>query len=123
MTKDNDDDIKCYIKHCKKEMDKSKNDLDRIINKKNNKLYDDYKKHKISQKEFIKKAIRNHKKLFNSIQRINLHNCQLDKCYKYVKKRLDKASDEINVKKKNNYNINDFNNIFKILFKKNIKKL
>jgi hypothetical protein len=117
------DDIKCYIKHCKKEMDKAKKDIDRKIILKNNKLYDDYKNNKISQRTFIKKAIKNHKILFNSIQTINVHKCQLKKCYKYVKKRLDKEADIIGYKKKRNYTIQDFIDIYKIMFKKNIKKL
>ena len=33
------DDIKCYIKHCKKEMDNAENNINREITLKNNKLY------------------------------------------------------------------------------------
>ena len=45
--------------------------------KNNDKLYDDYKSNKISQRTFIKKAIKNHKILFNSIETINVQKCQL----------------------------------------------
>ena len=117
------DDIKCYIKHCKKEMDNAENNINREITLKNNKLYNDYKHNKISQKTFIQKAIKYNKKLFDSIQTIKLHKCQLDKCYKYVKKQLDREADIIDYKKKRNYTINDYNNIYKIMFKKNIKNI
>jgi hypothetical protein len=118
-----DDDIKCYIKHCKKEMDKAKNTIDREINMKSILLYNDYKTNKISQQTFIKKSIKYNKKLFDSIQTIKLHKCQLNKCYKYVKKQLDREADIIDYKKKHNYTINDYINIYKIMFKKNIKKV
>ena len=118
-----DDDIKCYIKHCKKEMDKAKNTIDREINMKSILLYNDYKTNKISQQTFIKKSIKYNKKLFDSIQTIKLHKCQLNKCYKYVKKQLDREADKIDYKKKHNYTINDYINIYKIMFKKNIKKV
>ena len=118
-----DDDIKCYIKHCKKEMDKAKNNINREINMKSNKLYEDYKNNKISKQTFIQKAIKYNKKLFDSIQTIKLHKCQLDKCYKYVKKQLDREADIIDYKKKRNYTINDYINIYKIMFKKNIKNI
>lgn len=115
--------IKCYVKNCKKQLDIARKDIDKKITKKNNKLYDDYKKHKISQKEFIKQAVKNNKKLFDSIQSINVHKCQLDKCYKYVKKRLDREADIINYKKKRNYTIEDYIKIYRTLFMKNIKKI
>ena len=118
-----DDDIKCYIKHCKKEMDKAKNNINREINMKSNKLYEDYKNNKISKQTFIQKAIKYNKKLFDSMQTIKVHKCQLDKCYKYVKKQLDREADIIDYKKKRNYTINDYINIYKIMFKKNIKNI
>ena len=115
--------IKCYVSNCKKQLDIAKKDIEQKIIMKSDKLYNDYKKHKISQKEFIKKAVKNNKKLFESIQTINVHKCQLDKCYKYVKKRLDKEAEIINYRKKSNYTIEDYIKIYRTLFKQNIKKL
>ena len=57
------------------------------------------------------------------MQTIKVHKCQLNKCYKYVKKQLDREADIIDYKKKQNYTINDYINIYKIMFKKNIKNI
>jgi|688.fasta_scaffold89162_6 hypothetical protein len=113
----------CYIKNCKKELDIYKKQIGDKIRKKSDKLYSDYEKGKISQKEFIKKATKNNEKLLNSYESISYHKCEINKCYKYVKKNLDKYADKINYKKKTNYSVKDYIKIFQLVFRKNIKNI
>ena len=104
---------KCYIANCNKEFKKRKKLRD-IWLKNSNKLYIDYINKNITKKEFDLKLTELDNNYHNSIQKINLHKCEIDKCYKLVKNHLDYLSDKNKLIKKNKYNINDYLKILNI---------
>jgi hypothetical protein len=124
MVKNVDKLVDCYVKNCKKELKNLRKKFGDECNKKNYKLYNDYEKGRISQKEFIQKATKNNEKLLNSYENIKLCKCEINNCYKYVKTHLDTFAAKVNYKKKRaNYTAEDYSKIFQLIFKSNIKNI
>jgi len=104
---------KCYIANCNKEF-KKRNKLRDIWFKNSNKLYLNYINKIITKKDYNLKLTKLDNDYHNSIEKINLHKCEINKCYNLVKNHLDYLSDKNNITKKNNYNINDYLKILNI---------
>jgi hypothetical protein len=104
---------KCYIANCNKEL-KKREKLRNIWFKNSNKLYLDFINKIITREEFDSKLTKLDNNYHNSIEKINLHKCEIDKCYNLVKNHLDYLSDKNKIKKKNNYNIDDYLKILNI---------
>ena len=103
---------KCRVKKCKEE----KEIIEKITNKRINdisKLSDDLRDKKITKSQFILKNKKIDNNYYKSIKTINLLQCELDKCYEYVKHILDQLSDKIKYTKKDIYNIKEYINILK----------
>ena len=103
----------CYIANCNKEFKKRKKIRD-IWFKNSNKIHNDYIKKIITREEFDSILTELDNNYHNSIQKINLHKCEIDKCYNLVKNHLDYLSDKNNLTKKDNYNIDDYLKILNI---------
>jgi hypothetical protein len=104
---------KCYIANCNKEF-KKRNKLRDTWFKNSNKIHNAYIKKIITREEFDSILTELDNNYHNSIQKINLHKCEIDKCYNLVKNHLDYLSDKNNLTKKNNYNIDDYLKIINI---------
>ena len=107
--------VECYNKNCKKEVKMRKKIRDKW-NINTNKIHNDYKNGIIkSKKEFIKIINKLDSDYFNSIENINMYNCEIDNCYNLLKNKLDYAANKIKYNKKNEkYSIEDYINILTI---------
>ncbi len=103
----------CYIANCNKEFKKRKKLRDTWF-KNSNKIHNDYINKIITREEFDSILTKLDNNYHNSIQKINLHKCEIDKCYNLVKNHLDYLSDKNKIKKKDNYNIDDYLKILNI---------
>jgi hypothetical protein len=104
---------KCYIAKCNNEF-KKREKLRNTWFENSNKLYLDFINKIITKKEFDSKITKLDNNYHNSIEKINLHKCEIDKCYNLVKNHLDYLSDKNKIKKKDNYNIDDYLKILNI---------
>uniref|UniRef100_A0A6C0LFX1 Uncharacterized protein n=1 Tax=viral metagenome TaxID=1070528 RepID=A0A6C0LFX1_9ZZZZ len=104
---------KCYITNCNKES-KKRNKIRDIWLNNSNKLYLDYINKIITKKQYDLKLTKLDNEYHNSIEKINLHKCEIDKCYNLVKNHLNYLSDKNKITKKNNYNIDDYLKILNI---------
>ena len=102
----------CYIKKCNNEFKNIKDVWFAMTNK----IHNDYKNGIIkSRKEFIKIINKLDSDYFNSIENINMYNCEIDNCYNLLKNKLDYAANKIKYNKKNEkYSIEDYINILTI---------
>jgi len=104
---------KCYIAKCNNEF-KNREKLRNTWFENSNKLYLDFINKIITREEFDSKITKLDNNYHNSIEKINLHKCEIDKCYNLVKNHLDYLSDKNKIKKKDNYNIDDYLKILNI---------
>jgi hypothetical protein len=107
------DRIKCKNDNCANEVRNNK-DNSILYLKKINKLYDDYINVKINRKDFIKTLNKLVDDYFNSKEVKNMNKCELDKCSKFIKKKLDYMAININYDIKANYTLDDYINILTI---------
>lgn len=103
---------KCHLKKCKEE----KQIMEKITNKRLNdisKLINDLREKKITKAQFILKNKKIDNNYYKSMKTINLLQCELDKCYEYVKNIIHQLSDKMKYTKKDIYNIKEYINILK----------
>lgn len=103
----------CYVTNCKKEYKARKALRTKWFNN-TEKLHEDYKNKKITKKELIKKLNKIDEEYLNSVENFSLHKCEINKCYKLVKKHLDYLYEKNKEAKKNKYTAEDYVNIMKI---------
>jgi len=112
----------CYIKKCNDEF-KSRKEIRTIWFKATEDLNEKYKAGKITKKNFIKQLDKLDDNYFNAIENINLHKCEINKCYSLVKKHLDYISDKNDIAKSTKkYTSEDYVKILKTN-RKNFRKL
>ena len=108
------DRIKCKNAYCANEVINNKENSI-IYLKKLNKLYDDYINAKSHTKKIRDDFIKNINKLvddyYNSNEVKEMSKCELDKCSKFIKKKLDYMAIQINYDVKSNYTLDDYINI------------
>ena len=111
----------CYVVNCKKEFKKRKEIRAKWFEE-TNKLDEDYKNKVITRKQYILKLNKLDDKYFNAIENINLHKCEINKCYNQVKNHLDYLSDKNKLQKKFKYTTDDYVKILQTN-RKNFRKL
>jgi hypothetical protein len=103
----------CYMKNCNDEF-KQRKEIRTAWFKNTTKLHEDYKNKLITQKQLMTKLNKLDKQYFSAIENINLHKCEIEKCYKEVKTKLDYLAEKNKIQKLDNYTLDDYNKFVKI---------
>ena len=114
ITPDNPFDlIRCNTAFCNKETENNRNNSAKYL-KILNKYYDDYINKTINQKVFKEKINKLVDEYYNSTEAKTLFTCELDKCSKLIKKKLDYIAIYINYDIKDKYTLDDYIKILTI---------
>ena len=106
--------ITCSVEKCNKEVKKRKTIRDEWL-KKSRINYDNYINKYITKKEFNKIKTELNDNYYNSNEINDIHKCELAKCSKFVKKKLDYIAAKINyVAKDDEYTLDDYIRILKL---------
>ena len=122
ITPDNPFDlIRCNTAFCNKENENNRNNSAKYL-KILNKYYDDYINKTINQKVFKEKINKLVDEYYNSTEAKTLFTCELDKCSKLIKKKLDYIAIYINYDIKDKYTLDDYIKILTISEKIDLKR-
>lgn len=102
--------FRCHNENCKRNIEENKKARIQYL-KHSYKIYDDYINGKITRQLFITKLNNLDEEYYKSIEMIRMHTCEINKCYKFVKKELDYMAATIDYPIKNKYTIDDYINI------------
>ena len=104
----------CSVEKCNKEVKKRRTIRDEWL-KKSRINYDNYINKYITKKEFNKIKTELNDNYYNSNEINDIHKCELAKCSKFVKKKLDYIAAKINyVAKDKTYTLDDYIRILKL---------
>ena len=105
--------ITCSVEKCNKEVKNRRTIRDEWL-KKSRINYDNYINKNITKKEFIKIKTELNDYYYKSNEINDIHKCELTKCSKLVKKKLDYIAAKINYVSKKEYTLDDYIRILKL---------